>query len=628
MATLTELKAFAEKTSYDIPYVDYQVGVPASVTSFKDYHGLPASGASITYNAANNTVYVTGNNLVVSGYDFSGTTLVVNGNNVTVQNSKFDSTFGWYALTQTKGFNGLVVDHNTFDGLKIDKEYARFINSGEGQITITYNEFKNAQTDVVELTSGVVDHNYFNGTGYQTGAHADAIWVYKTTGPVSITNNFVDSRQPADAPTAPNNTVQIVNKFGEVHDVTVTRNVLLGGSYTVNVNDITSYAIDTVKVVDNFVAEGMYGDLYPNFLPSDLVYSANSAVAITATIGPAVAAMAGIAITGTAGRMGEVLQGTDGSDHIFGHGDGNQLIGGIGRDFLFGGKGEDHFVYKDLADSSGKLTDLVTNFEDGIDKIDLHALATNTVFGNVPLTYLGEAAFNGTKGAVHAVRSGNSTFVEVDMNGDRVADMRIELQGSHALKASDFILTNPASPVAVAPIAPSAPAASADPDTTATIPPTPAAPAITTSVLVKGSPGKIGEILQGGTASDHIYGHGDQNRIIGGEGRDFLFGGKGEDRFVYKSIADSAAKAGDVIANFEDGIDKIDLHALATNTVFGNVPLTYLGEAAFNGTKGAVHAVRSGNSTFVEVDMNGDRVADMRIELQGTHHLSSTDFLL
>jgi len=611
MATLAELKAFADKTSYDIPYVDYQVGVAAGA-KLKDYHSLPGTGtagAAITYSASNNTVYVKGDNLVVSGYDFSGTTVVVMGNNVTVQNSKFDAAFGWYALTQFKGFSGLVVDHNTFDGLKIDKEYARFVNSGEGKITITYNEFKNAQTDAVELTHGLVANNYFNGTGYQTGAHADAIWVYKTTGPVVITNNFVDSRQPADAPTVPNNAVQIVNKFGDVHNVTVTKNVLLGGSYTVNVNDITDYKIDTVVVKDNFISNGLYGDLYPNFKPSDLVYQGNGATKITDLLAPPPSFVPGLSVKGVAGVVGEVLKGGDGADHIYGHGNGNLLIGGGGRDFLFGGVGEDIFVYKNVSDSSGKSTDIIANFQDSVDKIDLSALSNSAAFGKVALKFIGDLGFDGSKGAVHTVKSGASTWVEVDLNGDKNADLRVELQGSHSLTAGNFIFKSPSS---------------AGGDTPAPPDGNPPDPVAVVSLSVKGTTGKVGEVLMGGAGSDHIYGHGDGNFIVGSLGRDFLFGGKGQDIFVYRSVAESSGRQTDVIGFFEDGTDKIDLHALAS----GGLSLKFIGSAAFTGAKGEIHAVQSGSSTWIEADMTGNKVADLRIELQGLHHLSSTDFLL
>ena len=617
MATLTELQAFANQTTFDIPFIDYQVGVAPSITRFTDYHTLPSSGAAITYSASNNTVYVTGDNVVVSGFDFSGTTVVVNGNNVTVKNDKFDASYGYYALTQSTGYSGLVIDHNTFDGLKLNKDYARFINSNSGKVTITYNQFLNAPSDAVALTNGIVDHNYFSGSGYESGAHADAIWVPNTTGSVQITNNFVDSRKTADAIVIPNTAVQVNAEFGAIHNVTVGGNVLLGGTYTLDVSSKNGVMpIDTVSVTNNFVAGGLYGDLYPVNQPADLVYTNNTAITIKGSIGPTVIPYAGITVTGTAGLSGEVLQGTGGGDHIFGHGNSDKIIGGGGRDYLFGGQGADVFVYKATSDSSGSQTDIISGFEDGIDTIDLSALGSDASGKVTAQTFIGAAAFSGKAGEVHQVQSGNSTWVELDVDGDEVADLRVELQGSHTLGSSSFVLA-PAPPPPVPPVV-----------TPPIIIPTALQPAIMTdnagNLLVTSAQGVSSQVLTGGSGSDHLFGNGQNDQIIGGGGRDFLFGGAGADTFVYKAVSDSTADAGDVIAGFEQQFDKIDLSALATS----GTALSFKGQAAFSGSKGEVHAVQSGSSTFVELDLDGDKKADLRIELFGAPSLTASNFNL
>ena len=619
MATLTELQSFADRTSFDIPFIDYQVGVSSSITTFTNYRTLPSSGAAITYNASNNSVYVTGNNLVVSGFDFSGTTVIVSGNNVTVRNNKFDAIYGYYALTQSTGFSGLVVDHNTFDGLKLDKDYARFINSGVNKITITYNQFLNAPSDAVALMNGVVDHNYFSGAGYQTDAHADAVWVPHTTGPVQITNNFIDSRKTVDAIVSPNTTVMVNNEFGDTHNVTVNGNVLLGGSYTVDVSDKIGLPIDTVSVSNNFIASGLYGDLYPINQPADLVFRNNNAVTISASIGPTLIPYVGQTIIGTAGLVGEILQGTGGGDHIFGHGNSDRIIGAGGRDIIFGGVGADAFIYQAVSDSTAGQTDIISDFEDGLDKIDISALGTDAAGKTVAQSFIGSAAFSGRAGEVHQVQSGNSTWVELDVDGNKTADLRVELLGTHSLTSANFVLA-PATltpPVVTPPIV------------TPTVPTKPGVqPTVSTdasgNLLVIGTAGASGQVLTGGAGADHIFGNGQNDQIIGGGGRDALFGGKGADIFVYRSVNDSLADSGDVIADFEDGLDKIDLSALAS----AGTSLTFTGSAAFSGSKGEVHTVQASNSTFVEIDLDGDKKADMRMQLFGAHSLTGANFVL
>ena len=90
------------------------------------------------------------------------------------------------------------------------------------------------------------------------------------------------------------------------------------------------------------------------------------------------------------------------------------------------------------------------------------------------------------------------------------------------------------------------------------------------------------------------------------------------------ALTDSGIGVGnrDIISDFDNGTgsDVMDLSRLSTS------PLNYLGENLFDGT----NAVRftAGSQTIVQVDMNGDKVADMEIELSGFKFLMADDFLL
>ena len=68
------------------------------------------------------------------------------------------------------------------------------------------------------------------------------------------------------------------------------------------------------------------------------------------------------------GRRGDDQITGNGGDDILDGGKGNDvLIGGQGRDVLTGGEGQDTFVYKKI----DHRRDIITDFELGIDKIDL-----------------------------------------------------------------------------------------------------------------------------------------------------------------------------------------------------------------------------------------------------------------
>lgn len=631
MATGAELQLFAEQTTYQIPFFDYTPGIRPG-TALKDFRSLPAWGTNnaITYDVNSNRVFVSGDNVVVDGYDFSGTSVTVRGNNVTVSNSKFDisSPTMTYALTQASGFSGMHVINNDFDGMKADV-LRGYINASNENINIRYNQFINSPSDAVTITNGVVDHNYFSGGGYATGAHADAIWVPRTTGPVSITNNFVDYRPSGDAAAAPNNAIRILPELGDIANVTVTNNVLLGGTYTVHVATAQSWqtqrTITDVKVTDNFIAAASHGDLYPTSQPADLVYQSNTATQITPFIGPWQEKVAGISIKGAAEPVTK-LTGTAGSDHIAANGQLNYVDGEGGRDFLYASKGIDHFIYNSIQDSSAGQPDYIQGFQAGVDKLDLSGLASAYALPNGALSLIGSAGFSGVAGQVRTVEvmSGTTalTRVDIDLNGDKVFDMRIELTGAPKLSASDFMLNGPSSAAVTA-------GAAASNATQVAAAPIGSTQMKSTGTSIRGAADPV-TTLKGTAGSDQISAHGQLNYIDGEGGRDFLYAGKGVDHFVYNSVTDSSAALADYIQGFQVGVDKLDLSALAPAYAIPNGALSFIGTAAFSGVAGQVRAAEamSGSTalTRVDIDLNGDRVLDMRIELTGAPKLSAGDF--
>ncbi len=98
------------------------------------------------------------------------------------------------------------------------------------------------------------------------------------------------------------------------------------------------------------------------------------------------------------------------------------LVGGAGPDTLTGGAGADVFLYQTFADSSVARPDVITNFETGIDKIDLVALG---------LTGLDQVTIQINAG------DGGSLLIDKDKNG--VADAQIVLSRG-SIAGSDLIL--------------------------------------------------------------------------------------------------------------------------------------------------------------------------------------------
>lgn len=136
--------------------------------------------------------------------------------------------------------------------------------------------------------------------------------------------------------------------------------------------------------------------------------------------------------------------------------------------------------------------------------------------------------------------------------------------------------------------------------------------------------------LSGEGGNDYLEGRKGADILVGGAGRDVLAGGSDtvRDVFVFNSIADSRLGSGarDIIWNFTKSVDDINLRGIDANTqVFGDQAFGWGGT-----TVGAykVWTVTSGSNILLRGDVNGDKVADFEIQIDGISGLSSSDLLL
>lgn len=160
----------------------------------------------------------------------------------------------------------------------------------------------------------------------------------------------------------------------------------------------------------------------------------------------------GDTITGT--EAANLLVGNSGNDSIFGGGGNDTINGGNGSDTIYGGAGQDMltggknlgadvFVYASIADSGTTETtrDTITDFQDGLDKIDLSGIDAdaNTV-GDDAFSFIGAAAFSNTAGELRYQTYAGGVRVTGDVDGNGTADFAIWLRGAHNLTADDFFL--------------------------------------------------------------------------------------------------------------------------------------------------------------------------------------------
>lgn len=139
--------------------------------------------------------------------------------------------------------------------------------------------------------------------------------------------------------------------------------------------------------------------------------------------------------------------------------------------------------------------------------------------------------------------------------------------------------------------------------------------------------------INGGTGSDLIAGGTGSDRLTGAAGKDEMTGGGGADRFIFLSIADSQVQAlRDVITDFEQGSDRIDLSAIdAIDGTAANDVFDFIADGSFTGAAGELRYFTSNNNggiTIVAGDINGDGTGDFHIQLTGIYTLADGDFVL
>ena len=117
-----------------------------------------------------------------------------------------------------------------------------------------------------------------------------------------------------------------------------------------------------------------------------------------------------------------------------------------------------------------------------------------------------------------------------------------------------------------------------------------------------------------------------------------LFGGTGADTFVFRKTSDSSVRASsaDIIRDFTQGQDKIDLHYIDASTkLSGNNTFTFDGTKSFGTSKqGDIYYKKFNNPgtsndyTMVYIDTDSDRGKEMSIKLMGLYDLTADDFIL
>ncbi len=462
MYTNTQLQLLRNANSgAPIPGVDTTTGNSLSPSSLIPLSALPTDNrAPIYYRPGPNTVIVQQDGATLNGYDFGSATVAVAANNVTIENSAFTGTTGWQAVHVYPGKSNTTVTHDTFDSGKALLPLAAWIMAGD-PVTITDNRFIDTPSDAIDASGGgVISGNFFSGAGYTSnGGHPDAIWISNSSAPMSITGNFIDWTQNADAAATNNNAIRITAEFGGVSNVTVTDNDLFGGLYAVDAGNFGSAGtFSNIAIADNHIGFSLYGPFYPGPAVgvstsgnvvldySNSAYSAGAWQAYQAAGLPTanvLVSSGGRAVTAGSQRGPTTIHG---SPHAVLQGGPHEtnFVGGEGTQYMRGSFGANVFTYLSPSDSTPSARDYIANFDPAKDVIDLSNIDADVTPGVArAFTFIGSAAFGGDGGEVRYQQNpkSDSTDIQVALTGDTKPDMDIVIQGLVTPSEANFAFT-------------------------------------------------------------------------------------------------------------------------------------------------------------------------------------------
>ena len=138
------------------------------------------------------------------------------------------------------------------------------------------------------------------------------------------------------------------------------------------------------------------------------------------------------------------IEGDDAGTTLKGLGNDDVVIGGLGRDTMYGNGGDDHFVFESIWDSgqTKDTADQILDFNDG-DRIDLSAIdavqsGSNWEGTNEAFKLISGSSFTAA-GQIKVTVSNDTTWISVNTDTDLLPEMMIQLAGRHMLSAEDFI---------------------------------------------------------------------------------------------------------------------------------------------------------------------------------------------
>ncbi|WP_019864975.1 beta strand repeat-containing protein [Methylovulum miyakonense] len=326
---------------------------------------------------------------------------------------------------------------------------------------------------------------------------------------------------------------------------------------------------------------------------------------------------------------------------IIGNTAANLIDGKAGADIMSGGDGNDTYVV-DTTNTTATNGDQITDGGTGTDLVQ--SSVTYTIFDTAVenLTLTGSGVINGTGNVSANIITGNAKNNVLDDGGAGAADTLIGGVGddTYNVNNSGDTVTESASQgtdTVVASVSYTLTDVDVENLTLSGTATTGIGNASANTLTSTGSANS----LSGLAGIDTLVGAAGADTLIGGLGKDTLTGNAGNDIFQFATTSttnttthvttvtsnDTTLGASDVITDFTQSSDVINLHQIFDDTGAGSGSGVVLTSFTGTGAKEVVYEA-SGSDTVVLGDIGGDGVADFEIILTGfSSPMAGTDFV-
>ena len=143
--------------------------------------------------------------------------------------------------------------------------------------------------------------------------------------------------------------------------------------------------------------------------------------------------------------------------------------------------------------------------------------------------------------------------------------------------------------------------------------------------------GTPGSVYINNSNSETVVGTANSDIFYIGGGLDVILGGGGRDRFIFQMSSIGPASTNSItLQDFSRASgEQIDLSAIdAIAATLSDDPFSFIGTSTFSGVAGQLRWSEQGSNRLIEGDVNGDRLADLTINIFAAGSVDSNWFML